>query len=113
MRPIGEAHSHWQAMAANAAWRARALQKPSATSNLNGESGQDADRQPPSQQEETGLTMRQGGTEKPVPFRHVRVTAAFAAQLLGQVLPDPERRFSSAEAYGQHRRPGLALDTLL
>ena len=58
-------------------------------------------------------TLRQNGTAANVPFRHVRLTAAFTAQLLGQILPDPERPLTGA-AYGR-TGAGIvgALDALL
>jgi hypothetical protein len=107
MKPIPAANLNWQASIANAAWRARALQKPCAASNLHGESQSRPDEKPRPPQGPAGSCLRHYGTEEPVPFRHcVRedrrpLTAPFAAQLLGQILPDPERRASAAQVYSR------------
>jgi hypothetical protein len=105
MTAIGDTSFDFRATAANAAWRARALQKPNAASNLHGK-GQGEPHQPPLHDRKAQTILPpQSGTEPHVPFRHApRLTAAFTAQLLGQIMPDPERR--SARAYGG---PSLAL----
>jgi len=102
MRSIGDAHPNWRAAAANAAWRARALEKPRTASDLNGESHNAGKEKPHPPRETAQVCVPQSGTESAVPFRHSgpRVTSAFAAQLLGQILPDPERR-SPASCYGR------------
>jgi hypothetical protein len=107
MRSIGGAHLHWQAGAANAAWRTRALQKPSTSSDLNGESHNTGNEEPHPAPQTAPTVLRQSGTEDPVSFRHAaapRLTAAFTAQLLGQILPDPERR-SPARGYCRQTFP--------
>ena len=116
MRPVSEANINWQASAANAAWRARALEKPKAAADLHGKFGDDPGRDPPPPRTGNNFTLRQSGTQEPVSFRHVRLTAAFTAQLLGQILPDPERpaAAASASAYGREPRLlSLGLDTRL
>jgi hypothetical protein len=91
--------------ATDAAWRARALQKPNAASDLNGKAQGEPHQPQPHFRETQTVLPPQSGTQSDVPFRHApRLTAAFTAQLLGQILPDPERR--SAHAYGG---PSLAL----
>jgi hypothetical protein len=101
--------------AANAAWRVRALQKPNTASDLNGKGDDDAHRHHPHDHKNQTILPPQSGTETRVPFRHAapRLTAAFTAQLLGQIMPDVERPSSglkSARFYGGPAfalRPGL------
>ena len=46
-----------------------------------------------------------------VPFRHApRLTSAFVAQLLGQVLPDPERKLVAASYEDEPRDVALLCD---
>jgi hypothetical protein len=102
MKPIGDTILASSAVAASAAWRSRALQKASDISGLRGE-GQDQSRQPPphSHSQARGH-LAQSGTAQDVPLRDPRsaprLTAAFTAQLLGQILPDPEKRRDVAYA---------------
>jgi hypothetical protein len=105
MTPIGDRGFDPKTTAANAAWRSRALQKPNTASDLHGKAQGETQQKPPQYRNTQTILPPQNGTEPHVPFRHApRLTAAFTAQLLGQILPDPERR--SARAYG---RPALAL----
>jgi hypothetical protein len=106
MTPIGETSFDLKTTAANAACRARALQKPNAASDLHGKANGEPHQPPPHYRKAHTILPPQSGTEPHVPFRHVspRLTAAFTAQLLGQIMPDPERR--SARAYDG---PTLAL----
>ena len=120
MKPIGEANPNWQAATANAAWRARALQKPNSTSDLCGESHDQPQEDPTPLKPQTRFWLRQSGTGDAVSFRHAvhkdgpRLTAAFTAQLLGQILPDPERRASAAHRYGgEPMRLSLGFDKRL
>ena len=111
MKPIGAPTFDIKTTAANAAWRARALQKPKAAADLDGKS-QGEPQQPARQgHNEEAQSSRQNGTETRVPFRHAspRLTAAFTAQLLGQLLPDPERPSSSVRGYGGERLALLPL----
>jgi hypothetical protein len=107
MKPDAMANLNWQASAANAAWRARALQKLKPASNLHGESQSQAEQKPHPPPSPVASCLRHSGTEEPVPFRYAprqdwrRLTAPFTAQLLGQILPDPERRVSAAQAYSR------------
>jgi hypothetical protein len=103
MKPIGDIVFDATITAANAAWRARALEKPKAAADLHGKS-QDGPRQPPHPyRRNPDILPPQSGTPGHVPFRHVSryLTAAFTAQLLGQILPDPER--GSARGYSGER----------
>jgi len=104
MTSIGDTNMHPKATAAGAAWRARALQKPNAASDLHGKAQSEPQQHSPHHRKEQTILPPQSGTESRVPFRHApRLTAAFTAQLLGQILPDPERPSSgpnSARAYG-------------
>ena len=102
MRPIGAPSFDIKTTAANAGWRSRALEKPKAAADLHGKSGS-GPHQPPHQQAKTQTVLPpQSGTDGSVPFRYApRLTAAFTAQLLGQILPDPERPL--ARAYGGER----------
>ena len=112
MKPIGQPAFDARTTAANAAWRARALEKPKAAADLHGKS-EEGPYQPPHHQakNQPALSPR-NGTDGPVPFRHApRLTAAFTAQLLGQILPDPER--PSARRYGQHVALTPVFDTKL
>ena len=85
--------------ATNAAWRARALQKPNASTDLHGKEQGEPHQPPPHFRKAHTVLPSQSGAQSHVPFRHApRLTAAFTAQLLGQILPDHERR--SANAYG-------------
>ena len=107
MKPIGDTFLSPSASAASAAWRARALEKTSATSDLRGEGQDEPERKSPQGHKESQLRMRRNGTAEDVPLRHdprenaPRLTAAFTAQLLGQILPDPERRPSADRFYGR------------
>ncbi len=102
MKPIGPFAFDAKTTAANAAWRARALEKPKAAAGLNGKSQDTPDQQAHQNRRNPELLPPQSGTQCHVPFRHApRLTAAFTAQLLGQILPDPERPL--AGAYGRER----------
>jgi hypothetical protein len=111
MKPIGDPVFNAAASTARAVWRARALQNASSTSDLRGEGRHQTQHEPPRPYQEAPLRMRHSGTEGPVPFRHTspqerpRLTAAFTAQLLGQILPDPERRPSAGRFYARETMP--------
>jgi hypothetical protein len=117
MRPIGDTGFDAKTTAANAAWRARALEKPKAAADLNGKSGGEPEQQPQQKSENAQMLSPRYGTQPHVPFRHApRLTAAFTAQLLGQILPDPERHFSglkSAQGYGSEPAPAPCFDAKL
>ncbi len=117
MQPIADRYSAWQTTAQNAAWRARALEKPHAASDLRGEGQSEAHPEPQQRRKAFAHPSPHYGTQADVPFRHApspRLTAAFTAQLLGQILPDPERKASAAAAYGEQAvRARLGLDKRL
>jgi hypothetical protein len=100
MKPIGDIGFDTTTTAANAAWRARALEKPKAAADLHGKSQHDPHPEPHHHRRNSEISPPQSGTQSRVSFRHAgpRLTAAFTAQLLGQILPDPER--PSARGYG-------------
>jgi hypothetical protein len=105
MRPIGDIGFNAKTTAANAAWRARALEKPNSAADLHGKSESGTQQQPQRRSGNPAMPSPQYETQSHVPFRYApRLTAAFTAQLLGQILPDPERR--SARVYGgEHPLP--------
>jgi hypothetical protein len=109
MSPNGNASWSLQAAAKNAAWRARASQKPSSAGDLHGERQDQPNGAPHQQNKNSPTQMRHSGTADDVPFRHAaRLTVPFTAQLLGQVMPDLERRPSAAGGYAGET-PGLSL----
>jgi hypothetical protein len=96
MKPIGDINPASNASATTALKSRYALQKASGASGLRGE-GQDRSHQPPPQSQARSFApLHQSGTDSDVPLRDARsaprLTAAFTAQLLGQILPDPEKR---------------------
>ena len=111
MKPIGDLVGNAAAGTASAAWRARALQKTSATADLRGGQGQQTHQPPPHAHKQLQTGLPHSGTDDAVSFRNAshplrpRLTAAFTAQLLGQILPDPERRPSAGRFYGQLAMP--------
>ena len=120
MRPIGDTFLDPQARVQNAAGRARVLGKAIATRDLRGGTWDQKQEPPQHQHKDESTGMRHSGTDGDVPFRHAaapiarRLTAPFTAQLLGQILPDPERRPSAQRFYGQDSmRLSLGLDTSL
>ena len=118
MKPIGDIIPTFEAAAANAAWRRRALQKSSDTSGLRGEGGEEPRHPPPHDHSRAREYPPQNGTARDVPLRDPRapsrLTAAFTAQLLGQILPDPERKPAAWAAYARPAMPlTLGLDTKL
>lgn len=101
MRPIGDTILSPAAVGAIAAGRSRALQKAIGASGLRGGGQEEAQQKQAHQHKEARARMHHNGTEGAVPFRHIRLTAAFTAQLLGQILPDPECRPGAAAAYAR------------
>src|SRR5215475_571135 len=100
MKPIGAPAFDIKTTAVNAAWRARALHKPKAAADLDGKSQGEPQQTAHQDRKAEEASSHQNGTENHVPFRHAspRLTAVFTAQLLGQLLPDPER--PSTRGYG-------------
>ena len=103
MRSVTATNINWQASEANAPWRARALQKPSNGGDFHGESRHTAPEKSACPRALAQRILRQRGTDEPVSFRHAppRLTSVFTAQLLGQLLPDNERKPSAADLYGR------------
>jgi hypothetical protein len=102
MKPIGDTILASSAAAAAPARRRHALQKVSNTSGLRGEGQEQSHQQPPHTHARARGHLPQSGTVQDVPLRDPRsaprFTAAFTAQLLGQILPDPEKRRGLAYA---------------
>lgn len=96
MKPIGDINLVSSAAASALARRSLVLQKASATSGLRGEDQDPPHQSPPQGQARAHMPLPQSGTVRDVPLRDPRIaprlTAAFTAQLLGQILPDPEKR---------------------
>jgi hypothetical protein len=96
MSPIGDTILTFSAGAAATARRRHALQKASGTSGLRGEGQDQSHQSPPHFQPYAHSHLPQSGTAQDVPLRDPRsaprLTAAFTAQLLGQIMPDPEKR---------------------
>jgi hypothetical protein len=115
MGPLGDISTSLSGSALNAAWRSRALQKPCNTNDLHGEQHDAPQAAPRRQNGNFGAQMHRNGTQAHVPFRHaLRLTAPFTAQLLGQIMPDPERRPSAASRYASEApRLSLGLDKRL
>ena len=121
MSPIGDPLGSWNGAAQNSAVRRLALQKLKATSGLAGESGEETPLGGDHAGHGTHENLHRSGTGSAVPFRHVsqietpRLTSAFVAQLLGQLLPDPERtKLPDGTLYAtDESRSALLLDTRL
>ena len=113
MKPIGDIHSGWTGAARDPANRAHGLQKISTISPLRHRARNESPDRPAQRLSNGQSCSPQSGTGRTVLFRYgpdaPRLTAAFVAQLLGQVLPDPEHK--SAPDYGRAARtPPSALD---
>jgi hypothetical protein len=98
--------------------RARALEKPIPISDLR--MTRDEAEQPPPHHSRNSHSEKlpQSGTVEPVPtgdmLARSRLVSAFVAQLLGQILPDPERANSGAlAAYDAAPLPALMCDRTL
>jgi hypothetical protein len=115
MSPIGAASWSLQVPAENAGWRVRALQKPGTTSDLYGKQKDKPQGALRPQNKNPQGPMPHYETESYVPFRHAPcLTAPFTAQLLGQIMPDPERPPSAASRYaGETLRLSLGIDKRL
>jgi hypothetical protein len=116
MGPIGDISVCSAAAAQKPAWRTRALQKAKPASDLNGNRGDQAQARQGFQGRHDAVSLTCSGTEEPVPFRYEpRLASPFVAQLLGQLLPNPERPTSEARAaYGMaDERSSRLLDTRL
>ena len=112
MSPYGDISGTWHGAAHNAASRSRALQKLSGPSGLHSGLAGDPPPHQQSQRNENARSMHRSGTEQSVPFRHApRLVSPFVAQLLGQLLTDPERPGSGART--AYRIQGVCSSLLL
>ena len=92
MRPIGPTSSGWTSAARHAAVGPRLLEKACNASGLGTGSRDDTPPWEPAGPQIQDK-MDAPASAAHVPFRHAqRLTSAFVAQLLGQVLPDHERK---------------------
>ncbi|HUO02705.1 MAG TPA: hypothetical protein VMU31_07995 [Rhizomicrobium sp.] len=87
-----------------AAKRARASQKPKASSGLRASLPEETESDAGILQDQGEETLAQSGTVIDVPIRNAQsdfnFTPTFITQLLGQLLPDPERkRLGALAAY--------------
>src|SRR6185437_13658148 len=107
MSPIGDISTASHSASGAALSRARALQKSSAASDLHSELGGEALFEQKFRGADHGQRLHRSGTVEPVPYRNghggedLRLVAPCVAQLLGQIMPDPETPLSQARsAYG-------------
>ena len=111
MSPIGDSYRGWNGAAQNVAARRLALEKPSATSGLGADTGEQTQTDSFASQNSRAGNPHHSGTVAAVPLRHEtdlqtqRLVSAFVAQLLGQLLPETaspplgaRRTYESAEA---------------
>ncbi len=91
----------------------RLLEKASNASGLGAGSRDDTPPwEPAGPQIQDKMDVQAGASH--VPFRHAtRLTSAFVAQLLGQVLPDPERKLVTAPYEDEPRDVALLCDRRL
>jgi hypothetical protein len=100
MSAIGPIASSSSGAAKAAQRRARASQKPKPASGLNTSLPEQMDSGSDAAHEARDEALDHSGTAEDVPFRNAApdtyFTPAFITQLLGQLLPDPERKASGA-----------------
>src|ERR1700761_233796 len=88
---------------------ARSVQKPRPVSGLQPDMGKDAHSSPLLFQGQRKSDASHSGTVRDVPFRYgpeaPRLSAAFVAQLLGQVMPDTGQ--SPSGALAAYEEPGV------
>lgn len=118
MRPIGDPYPLVRSAAQIAAARARASRKANPANGLHAPLGDNAEPGTRSGKDRRKNAACQPGTPAPVPFRYSldapRLDAAFVAQLLGQMMPDPapgETRLLAA--YEDAPSPAQIFDTEL
>jgi hypothetical protein len=118
MNPVGNSNLPVSAASKTVTASARGTQKLKPSSGLQMGMGGDTHAGPFPFQGQRKTDASHIGTARDVPFRHgpeaPRLTAAFVAQLLGQVMPDTERRPSGAlAAYEEPGRSALLCDRRL
>jgi hypothetical protein len=100
MSVIGPIASSSVNAARAAAKRARAARKAKAASGLRASLPEQADTGADHSREQVEETLPHSGTVIAVPIRHAQsdfnFTPTFLTQLLGQLMPDPERKSSGA-----------------
>ena len=119
MSPIGDANTGWNGARENLAARRLSLQKASASSGLRHGLQGDAGANDRSSENPGRENLHRSGTGASVPFRHgedvaaTRLTSAFVAQLLGQILPGSGLdKLQARTAYGLDEPvTSLLLDT--
>jgi len=118
MRPIGDVHPPVSSTALTAAARARASRKPSPANSLHAHLGDNPYLETRSGKDRRKGALYQSETRRPVPFRYSpdapRLDAAFAAQVLGQMMPDPTSGDARMlAAYEETPAPAQIFDTEL
>jgi hypothetical protein len=116
MSPLGTISGSWQNAQSQAVSRPRISQKPNIDSGLHDGNEEETKPRPSSNRAAAAATLPRSGTDDGVPFQHVsRLVSPFVAQLLGQIMPDPESPISRARAaYGLNEaRISLVFDTRL
>lgn len=102
MSPIGHNQFPVSSVVPAAAAKTRALQRIKPANDLDADVGENPDRGAHFSQDRRGNGLYRFATDRAVPFRYgtraPRLSAAFAAQMLGQMMPDPERRNCDALA---------------
>ena len=118
MRPIGDFHSPVSSSASSAATKARVSRKANPANSLHAHLGDNPYLETRSGKDRRKGALYQSETRRPVPFRYSpdapRLDAAFAAQLLGQMMPNhtagDARMFA---AYEEMPAPAQIFDTEL
>jgi hypothetical protein len=102
MSPLGTISGSWQNAPIQAFSRLRIAQKPNVHSGLHDDNQAETKPRHGSNGSQSASTLPRSGTETTVPFQHApRLVSPFVAQLLGQIMPDPESAISRARAaYG-------------
>jgi hypothetical protein len=102
MSPIGHSHSPTSSAAPAAAAKTRALQKIKPANSLHTCLSDNPDSGTRFSQDQHKNALCRFATDHAVPFRYSaqapRLSAAFVAQMLGQMIPDLERRDADALA---------------
>jgi hypothetical protein len=110
MNAVGNSNPLVSAAPRTAAAKARGAQKPNPASGLQTGMGGYEHSGQLLFQEQRKSDASQLGTVRDVPFRYgpeaPRLTAAFVAQLLGQIMPDTEQQPSGALA--AYEEPGMS-----